>query len=430
MRPTLMALLALCLLTEPVTTLPAQDTSQHKAKYVKRYEDPVLKEMEVKRKAAAKIRDKATRDIRDRQEKDDEKKKAARTKLRFDFGDVEKPASPEDFERAFYFPPVAQYYTGTCWCFAGTSFMESEVARIKDKQIKLSEMYTVYHEYLEKARRYIGERGKSEFGEGSECNAVVRMFKLHGAMPADAYRGVAADDGRHDHTGLFRELQQYLQFIKAHDTWDEESNLKAVRVILDKYLGRPPATFEFEGQTYTPKSFVRDGLGIPLDDYVVAMSTMAVPFYTKDVFDVPDNWWRCADYHNLPLDEWYAAMQHAVQAGYTVALGGDTSEPGYDGFEDAAIVPDFDVPQTHINQSSRELRFVNRSTTDDHAIHLVGHAAVADRDWFLIKDSARGCRHGKCKGYYFYRDDYVRLKMLAFLVHKDALAEVLEKFDR
>ena len=125
---------------------------------------------------------------------------------------------------------------------------------------------------------------------------------------------------------------------------------------------------------------------------------------------------------------WYGTIQHAVQAGYTVALGGDTSEPGYDGFEDAAIVPDFDVPQTHINQSARELRFVNRSTTDDHAIHLVGHTVVGNRDWFLIKDSARGCRHGKCKGYYFYRDDYVRLKMLTFLVHKDALTDVTAKF--
>jgi bleomycin hydrolase len=50
-------------------------------------------------------------------------------------------------------------------------------------------------------------------------------------------------------------------------------------------------------------------------------------------------------------------------------------------------------------------------------------------DWFLIKDSNRSSRHGKFEGYYFYRDDYVRLKMLTFMVRKDDIPEILARVD-
>lgn len=53
---------------------------------------------------------------------------------------------------------------------------------------------------------------------------------------------------------------------------------------------------------------------------------------------------------------------------------------------------------------------------------------LIDHTWFLIKDSGGGAHRGQFKGYYFYRDDYVRLKMLNFMVHKDAVADLLAKF--
>ena len=57
----------------------------------------------------------------------------------------------------------------------------------------------------------------------------------------------------------------------------------------------------------------------------------------------------------------------------------------------------------------------------------MGHTRLDGHDWFLIKDSNRSSRHGEFEGYYFYRDDYVRLKMLTFTVHKDAIADILAK---
>ncbi len=59
---------------------------------------------------------------------------------------------------------------------------------------------------------------------------------------------------------------------------------------------------------------------------------------------------------------------------------------------------------------------------------IVGVATLDGRDWFLAKDSGRGSRRGKHEGYYFVRDDYVRLKVLGFTVHKDAVKDQLAKF--
>ena len=47
--------------------------------------------------------------------------------------------------------------------------------------------------------------------------------------------------------------------------------------------------------------------------------------------------------------------------------------------------------------------------------------------WFLIKDSGSGSRNGRFPGYYFYHEDYVKLKMMTFTIHKDAVKEILDR---
>jgi len=117
----------------------------------------------------------------------------------------------------------------------------------------------------------------------------------------------------------------------------------------------------------------------------------------------------------------------SLDKGITVVIGGDVSEPGLYGEQDIAVVPSFDIPGNFIDQSSRELRFAEGVTTDDHGIHLVGHTRLDGHDWFLIKDSNRSSRHGAYKGYYMYRDDYVKLKMLTITVHRGVVEDILAR---
>ena len=350
--------------------------------------------------------------------------------LSFDLSRIEKPGSLDDFNSLFHFPPLRQGNTGTCWCFSTTSFLESEMKRIEKKEVKLSELYTVYWEFVEKARRFIKEKGNSSFDHGSEQNAVTARMKQYGAVRASDYTGLLPGQTEHDHDQLYKEMRNYLQFCKDNEYWDEEKAISYVKSILNKYLGKPPETIEVDGRTITPKEYLDTVLKLPLDDYVCFISFKYLPFYTKGEYKVPDNWWHSQEYHNIPLDEFYDVIVNSIKKGYTVALAGDVSEPGMSGEDDIAVVPTFDLPQQLINQDSREFRFANRTSTDDHAIHIVGYKESPGQTWFLIKDSMASAFKGKFVGYYFYRDDYLKLKMLAFMVHKDAVPEILEKFKK
>lgn len=350
-----------------------------------------------------------------------------RTVLSADLTGFEKPTDPAEFTKFFHLPPVRQDNTGTCWSFAATSLLESELRRRGKADVKLSEMSTVYWEYVEKARRFVREKGNSFLGQGSEPNSALERIRQYGLVRASDFTGLLDGKTSHDHGPLFREFRDYLSGLAAKNEWDEARALAGVRAILDKHLGRPPDRISVDGRSLTPLEYLQS-LGLDPGDYAAFVSFMFLPFYTKGEFRVPDNWWHSRDFHNLPLYEFSLALLRALRRGYTATLAVDFSEPGYSGENDIAMVPTFDIPSSYIDQSSREYRFTNGSSTDDHAVHCVGYLESAKGNWFLIKDSWENAYRGKAKGYFFYRDDYVRLKCLMFLVHKDAVKEVLDKF--
>jgi bleomycin hydrolase len=402
---------------------------QNRARYEPKKKDKVLEEIKENRTRLLEKREDVTEQIRERQEEEKNIQEKQQRTLVTDMAGVFPPSSPERFKQVFHFPPVPQYYTSTCWSFSATSFFESEINRLSGKKIKLSEMWAPYFELIEKCRRFIRERGESYVAGGGESNSVTRMWNIYGIAPASAYSGVIDPRGRHDHVLLMKEIDLFLKHIKENDLWCEEDNLKHIALILDKYLGHPPSTFTYKEKTMTPLGFLQE-TGLNMADYVSVMSTQYFPFYTRQEFRVPDNWWHSREYINLPLDVFYKIIKKSIQAGYSLIIGGDVSEPGKLGTNDIAFIPTFDIPGTHINQDSREYRITNGSTEDDHGIHLVGYRRYRGHDWFLIKDSGRSARWGKHNGYYFFRGDFIKLKMLTFTVHKDMLADIMSRIKK
>ena len=413
----------------PVLGQSKESRHRDRVRYEKKYRDPILKSMEHEADSLNALNDSVSaaiqKEYRDREKERSREKKV----IRFDWSGIEKPASAAAFKAPFHFPPHRQYRTGTCWCFSTTSFFESEIKRLTGREIKLSEMYTVYWEYVEKALGYVAKRGCQPFVQGSESDAVSIIWKKYGVVPDPAYSGLAPGKDKYDDEDMTAEMARYLEFAKDHNYWDEAIVISQIRAILDKYMGPPPEEFEYGGARYTPKQFLDKVVKLNVDDYVDVMSTLSIPFYTKGKYDVPDNWRPTEDYCNVPLDEFYECLTRAAVRGYTVAIAGDVSEPGLYGFEGAAIVPTFDIPQAYIDQDSREFRFDNKTTQDDHGVHLLAMMKVGGRDWFLIKDSMDSAYWGKEKGYYFYRDDYIKLKMLSFMVHKDVVQFLMPKFE-
>jgi len=208
--------------------------------------------------------------------------------------------------------------------------------------------------------------------------------------------------------------------------------MTTVKSIMNHYMGVPPSEVTINGQKVTPLQYLKEIIKINPDDYVDILSYTQQPFYKQVEYEVGDNWWHSSDYYNVPLDVFMAALKNAVRKGYTLAIGGDVSEPGFDRTTQCAVVPDFDIPSAYINDDARQFRFSNHTTTDDHGLHLVGYLEKDGKDWYLVKDSGSGSRNNdpnaKEFGYYFFSEDYVKLKMMDFMVHKDAVKDILAKF--
>ncbi len=346
---------------------------------------------------------------------------------------LQLPNKVSDYKSYWHNPPVSQGNTGTCWCFSTTSFLESEEHRLFNKDVKLSEMYTVYWEYVEKAKGFVASRGTSRFSEGSEANAVTRDYKKYGIVPLSVYSGLPKGEKFYSHDQMMKEMKTYLESVKKANAWNEKEVVATIKSILDHYMGTPPTRFTYKGKQYTPESFLKDYLKLNMNDYVDVLSYEQQPFWHQVEYQVPDNWWHSRAYYNVPLKTFMKILNHAIENGYTMAIAGDVTEPGFSHTTNTALIPDFDIPASYINDNARQFRFSNHTTTDDHGMHVVGY--MKDKNgqmWYLIKDSSSGSRDVDPKspefGYYFFSTPYVELKMMNFMVNKEALKGYLNKF--
>lgn len=349
-----------------------------------------------------------------------------KTYISLDFSGEVYPTDTTGYTRYWHNHPVSQGRTGTCWSFASTSYIETEVFRTTGQKVKLSEMYNVYWEYVERAKYFVKTRGVMSFGEGSEANAVPKLMKLYGAVPLKSYSGKLFGQKVHDHEGLFAELNSYLIKVKENKSWNEETVISTVKQILNHYLGEPPAKVIVNGTDYDPKEYLEKVLQIKQQDYFSFMSTKLQTYNQKGELMEPDNWWHNEDYYNIRLEDFLGIAKDALANGYSVCICGDVSEPGYDKYTKAGIIPTFDIPAAYIDEDSREYRLNNQITYDDHCLHIVGFQVKDGKTWFMIKDSGSGGFDAAPRGYRFINEDYFRLKIITVMVHKLAAKKVLD----
>jgi bleomycin hydrolase len=344
--------------------------------------------------------------------------------------DSNLPNSIDDFNPVFYFPPINQDTTQSCWSFSTISFIESEMQRLGKDTVKLSVMYPVYFGFIEKAKYYIETQGKSKFSAGDLFGTVINVFKKYGIVPENVYRGNNTNSKTYNHTTLYKELYSYMENVKKDSLWKEDIVVNRVKEILNNHLGEPPQNFIFKNNEYTPLEFANEIVNIQWEDYIKIMSFNRSPFFKFTSLNVPDNWLPDSSYFNIPLDTFYEAILHSIKNNYSLAIDGDMTEPGRIGIEDICVIPEYDIPLDAINQDAREYRFEKNLTTDDHLMHIIGYQKFNGEDWFLVKDSWRDAFEGKNKGYFFFSEAYVKLKVLAFLVHKEIISDILTNIQK
>ncbi len=323
-----------------------------------------------------------------------------------------------------------QDHSGTCWCYATLSFLETELLRMDQPAHNLSEMYLVRHAYMQKAKDYVRFHGENNFSQGGQAHDVTVEWIQHGIVPQDVYPGLEYGTQDHKHGELATVMGGYLESV-VEDTrkpltpaWDE-----GFARILDSYFGEVPTEFEYQGKTYTPQSFA-ESLEIQPNDYVELTSFSHHPWYKAFDLEVPDNWAH-KPYYNLPLDELVEVIDHSLEQGYSVVWDGDVSSDGFSHTNGIAVVPanensnykQHPVREKQINQQMRQQQFNRQIMTDDHLMHLTGIARDQKNTRYYLTKNSWNTDSNAFGGFLYMSKPFIRLNTVAIMVHKDAIPD-------
>lgn len=351
-------------------------------------------------------------------------------------------------------PVKNQAATGTCWCFATTSFMESELLRMGKGEYDLSEMFIVRQKYMNQLQDNYLRRGDGNIGQGSLSHTFMNAYRQVGIVPEEAYKGINYDSERHNHS----EMVQYLKAIADVAVKNKKRSPeydKLIQNLFDTYLGELPSKFTYKGKEYTPKSFA-ESLGLNMDDYIELTSFTHHPYYVKFDVEVPDNWEHQLMY-NLPLDEMIETMDYALNNGFTVCWDGDVSEKGFSFTNGVAINPEVKkvedlsntdrarfekmdekerleevykfeqpYPEIKVTPEVRQKGFESFVTTDDHLMHLTGIAKDQNGTKYYITKNSWGTDRNKFGGYLNMSESFVRAKTIYIMLHKDAIPKAIK----
>lgn len=349
-------------------------------------------------------------------------------------------------------PVLSQGRTGTCWSFSALSFFESEMIRkgFKNPPI-LSKMYIVRKAYEGKADHYVRLDGKGNFSQGGAFHDIPYVFRNYGIVPEVDYPGLSYGMTDHNHNELYKVLNGYVEGVVSYanskgnvpltSTWKQGMN-----GILDAYLGKDPEKFTYEGKEYTPKSFA-EYTKLNMDDYVSLTSYKDMPLHSKVQLLIQDNWlWDSA--YNLTLDELLETAVYALKNGYTIAWGADVSEKGFNFRKGLAIIPEDEstirvdgkdnqnfsdagaakeadaflspVKELTITPEMRQAAYDNKTTTDDHGMHITGlYKEDNGTLFFLVKNSWGTGNYPE--GFLYVSENYFKYKTMNIYIHKDGI---------
>jgi hypothetical protein len=351
-------------------------------------------------------------------------------------------------------PVKNQASTGTCWCFATTSFIESELIRMGKGEYDLSEMYIVRYNYADRLRDNFIQGGKGNLGQGSVSHDWIVEYTQNGIVPEDVYTGLNYGLPNHSH-GELNSFVNAISTVPLQRKKESDQYLTIVDAVLDTYLGKVPASFNYKGVGYTPKSF-SSSLGLNVNDYVEITSFTLFPFYTQGIVPIPDNW-RKMNYYNVPVDELIQIMDYSLNNGYTIAWDGDVSEKGFSHSKGVAIIPELEntdnyspadkarfgnmtqeersaeaykfskpFPELKVSQEFRQEGFDTKKTTDDHLMHLTGIVKDQNGTKYYITKNSWGTERNSFGGYLNMSENYVKAKTIAIMVNKNAIPKEIK----
>ena len=351
-----------------------------------------------------------------------------------------------------------QNRSGTCWAYSTLSYFEAEILKKTGKTYDLCESFVANKDYMDRAVQVVRLHGDCQFAQGGSAYDVFYVLKNYGICPEDQmpFPGSLYGDSLNNFNEFFGQLEPYVNGIARSKENKISGQWKVgLQGILDAYLGQCPEKFTYEGKEYTPKSFAAS-LGLNFDDYVTITSYSHHPYYTQYAVEVQDNWRNPLSW-NLPMEDMARILENAVMNGYTVAWGGDVSEPGFTRkglayFVDTKKAEGLSgsdmarwlklspakrtnlidslgckVPELEPTAEQRQQRFDNWELTDDHGMLIFGIAKDQHgKEYYMVKNSWG--ETGDYKGIWYMTKNYIVANTMDYMVNKNAIpADILQK---
>ena len=353
-----------------------------------------------------------------------------------------------------------QNRSGTCWDYSTLSFFEAEILKATGKTYDLCESFVANKNYMDRAVQVVRLHGDCQFAQGGSAYDVFYVLKNYGICPEDAmpFPGSLYGDSLNNFNEFFGQLEPYVEGI-ARSKADKISGQWKVGLqgILDAYLGKCPEKFTYEGKEYTPKTFAAS-LGLDWNNYVSITSYSHKPYYTQYAVEVQDNWRNPLSW-NLPMEDMARIIDNAVMNGYTVAWGGDVSEPGFTRkglayFYDTKKMENLSgsdmarwlklspekrtsivdslgctVPELTPTPEQRQERYDNWELTDDHGMLIYGIAKDQNgKEYYMVKNSWG--ETGDYKGTWYMTKNFIIANTMDYMVNKNAIpADILKKIE-
>lgn len=158
-----------------------------------------------------------------------------------------------------------------------------------------------------------------------------------------------------------------------------------------------PHTIKFLGEEYTPIEFAN--IVCLADDYIALTTTNKYPYGQWIELETPDNW-EHNQFLNVHTDTLLYHTEQAIRRGHGVCWEGDTSEYGFS-----------------FSKGVAQLSLLNGSTTDDHAMAIIGIAHSENGEKYFIMKNSWGTNN-PYNGLMYMSFDYFRQKTIAiYMTH-------------
>lgn len=322
-------------------------------------------------------------------------------------------------------PVRNQGKAGTCWSYATTSFLESEIIKEQGKSPDISEMYFVFHAYINKAKNYIRRHGAANFSQGGQAHDVTDVIKTNGIVLESQYTGInyVTEDKIHRHYEMEGVLKACVDFYAKNKKLSEKYP-DVIGSILAQYMGTPPQEVNFNEKKINPKALAKE-LNIDSNNYIELCSFNHQPYNKYFNLEIPDNW-SGAQYLNISQENMIETINHALKNGYSIVWDGDVSEDDFNHKKGMATIAKYDTldnKRTEIPVEEFQKSFNSFETTDDHLMHLIGVAKDDKGRLFYIIKNSWGTESNDFGGLLYMSENYLKLKTIAIMINKAGVPE-------